>query len=85
MSLCVNALSSEGVEEENSGQGGLRGGLLSASMCITSLLATNRPVLLDNILMESFWEGETGITNCDLITNHCSAHHPNQEEVLEQC
>lgn len=41
---CVNALSSEGVEQGNSGQEGLMGGLLSALMCITALLAGNRSV-----------------------------------------
>lgn len=35
---CVNALSSEGVEQGNSGQGGLTGGLLSALMCIMELV-----------------------------------------------
>lgn len=41
----MNALSSEGEEQGNSGSGGLTGGLLSALMCITALLASNRSVL----------------------------------------
>lgn len=55
----VNAPSSEGVEQGNSGQGGLTGGLLSALMCITALLATSRSVLWGSITVKQFlgrWE-----------------------------
>lgn len=46
---CVNAASSEGEEQGNSGQGGLTGGLLSDPMCIRALLAANRFVEWGNI------------------------------------
>lgn len=39
---CMNAWAQRGWNKGKSGQGGLTGGLLSALMCITALLATNR-------------------------------------------
>lgn len=82
---CVNAWAQRGWNKGNSGQGGLTGGLLSALMCITALLATNRSRLWGDVRTRRVGcraHGEVGATaHSKAITCHRQPSLPSAEHI----